>query len=53
MVTSAICSASSFPLNLTGLNHFSLAAYGLPARCPTLNRKGYPIGPRTRYPVGG
>ena len=52
MVTSAICSTSSFPLNLTGLNHFSLAAYGLPARCPTLNRKGYPHWSKDSLPGG-
>jgi hypothetical protein len=35
--------ASSFPLVLSGLNHFNLTAYGLSARCPTLNLRGHPL----------
>jgi hypothetical protein len=35
--------ASSFPLVLSRLNHFNLAAYGLSARCPTLNLRGHPL----------
>ena len=37
---------------ISGLNHFSLAAYGLPSRCPTLNRMGYPIWSKDSLPGG-
>ena len=46
--------ASSFPcLSISRLHHFSLAAYGLPSRCPTLNSWVTPFCPRTCYPVVG
>jgi len=49
--TSAELKASSFPcLSISGLNHFSLAAYGLPAHCPTLNTQGHPLVSKDALP---
>ena len=43
MLISDRSKASSFPLVISGLYHFSHMAYGLPARCPTLNPRGHPL----------
>ena len=37
---------------ISGLNHFSLTAYGLTARCPTLNRTSYPVRSKDSLPSG-
>jgi len=52
MLISAITKASSFPLKISGLNHFSLTAYGLPSRCPTLKRRSYPRRSKDSLPGG-
>ncbi|MDD5758945.1 MAG: hypothetical protein PHI06_07660 [Desulfobulbaceae bacterium] len=39
-------------LALTGLNHFSLTAYGLSTRCPTLNRRRYRLWSKDSLPGG-
>ena len=53
MLTSVLLKTSSFPANtLSGLNHFSLTAYGLSSCCPTLNRRSYLHWPKDSLPGG-
>jgi len=53
MLTSTNFTVSSFLLSLlTGLNPFNLAAFGLPARCPTLKAECYHSASKDSLPGG-
>ena len=51
VLTSASLRASSFPLQISGLNSFNLSAYGLPACVLRLKFRITAVPPRISYPA--